>query len=433
MAWIEKRGSTYQIALRHDGRRRRRSLHTDDEREAVNLLNRVERRLRLVEQGDVVLPDDGDLLTYALSDGRQAEQPKRIESISLREIHQRYLDDLPLGSLEASSLKTVATHVKHVGRILGESFDIPRLTHADIQRYINLRSNEKGRRGKLVSPVTIRKELTTLGGIWNWAASRKIVAGTFPNARLRFPKTDERPPFQTMQEIEHRIQTGNVSDDEARDLWDCLYLHRSDIATLLENVSQTARPAWLYLMVLVAAHTGARRGEILRIRVTDIDMSGDTLMIRECKRKRGQRTLRSVPLSTSLKKALKSWSAGSTYLFEQDGDSISVHEASDHLKRTLAGSCWKNVKGWHVFRHSFISNLASQGIDQRMIDAWVGHLAEEMRKRFDSCFPPNTRVYARISEITRPWSISRRLRPGTSKRRLSRPNRCSTVAWRSVI
>lgn len=387
MAWLEKRGSNYQIALRRNGLRLRRSLQTDDEGEAKDLLNRVERRLRLVDQGDVVLPDDADLLTYALTDGRQTEQPTRLASITVAELHQRYLDDLPQGSLEENSLKTISTHVSHLQRILGERFDVVRLAHSDLQRYINLRSNEKGRHAKPISPVTIRKELTTLSGLWNWAATRRLVHGPFPNARLRYPKTAEKPPFQTLQEIEQRIKSGKLSDDDARELWDCLYLHRRDIDKLLQHVKHSARPTWLYPMVLVAAHTGARRSEILRIRATDVDVSGGTLMIRECKRKRGHRTLRSLPLSTALKKALKGWTAGSMHLFEQDGNPISVHEASDHLKRTLAGCRWKCVRGWHVFRHSFISNLASEGIDQRMIDAWVGHQTEEMRKRYRHLFP----------------------------------------------
>ena len=43
-----------------------------------------------------------------------------------------------------------------------------------------------------------------------------------------------------------------------------------------------------------------------------------------------------------------------------------------------------------------------------------------------------TALYARICLITLPWSISSRLRPGTSSLRESRPSWCSTVAWMSV-
>ena len=53
------------------------------------------------------------------------------------------------------------------------------------------------------------------------------------------------------------------------------------------------------------------------------------------------------------------------------------------LKRTE----WNKLKGWHTLRHSFISNLACEGVDQRLIDEFVGHTTEEMRRRYRHLFP----------------------------------------------
>ena len=50
-------------------------------------------------------------------------------------------------------------------------------------------------------------------------------------------------------------------------------------------------------------------------------------------------------------------------------------------------SKWGVLKGWHVFRHSFISALASKGVDQRIIDDLVGHATEEQRRRYRHLFP----------------------------------------------
>lgn len=66
---------------------------------------------------------------------------------------------------------------------------------------------------------------------------------------------------------------------------------------------------------------------------------------------------------------------------------LTEDEAGDHLKRTLAGSEWEVVRGYHAFRHSFISACASRGIDQRLIDAWVGHKSEEQRERYRHLYP----------------------------------------------
>jgi integrase len=50
------------------------------------------------------------------------------------------------------------------------------------------------------------------------------------------------------------------------------------------------------------------------------------------------------------------------------------------------------IKGWHVLRHSFVSLCASRGVDQRLIDEWVGHTTEEMRRRYRVLHPQGYRT-----------------------------------------
>jgi integrase len=45
------------------------------------------------------------------------------------------------------------------------------------------------------------------------------------------------------------------------------------------------------------------------------------------------------------------------------------------------------LRAWHVLRHSFISACASRSVDQRLIDEWVGHTTEEMRRRYRHLYP----------------------------------------------
>jgi hypothetical protein len=44
---------------------------------------------------------------------------------------------------------------------------------------------------------------------------------------------------------------------------------------------------------------------------------------------------------------------------------FSRDEVNDYVKRTLAGSKWSKLRGWHRFRHSFCSNCADRGVDRR--------------------------------------------------------------------
>ena len=84
---------------------------------------------------------------------------------------------------------------------------------------------------------------------------------------------------------------------------------------------------------------------------------------------------------------------------------MSTDEATDRFPSTLKNSRWKVIRGRHIFRHSFISNCASLAIDQRMIDAWVGHQTEYMRRRYRHLFPHRQRselerVFGSVSSET---------------------------------
>jgi len=56
---------------------------------------------------------------------------------------------------------------------------------------------------------------------------------------------------------------------------------------------------------------------------------------------------------------------------KRDGDALgplTPSEARDHFRRTLDGSRWKKIKGFHVFRHSFASNLAAADLPLARVD-----------------------------------------------------------------
>ena len=151
-------------------------------------------------------------------------------------------------------------------------------------------------------------------------------------------------------------------------------------------------------MFVMAAHTGARRSEILRAQIEDVQ--DDSIVIQERKRVRGKSSTRRVPISRRLHAALGAWRhehPGGPHLFCQmeversrrnrlAREPITRNEAVDHFKRAVANSTWSMLPGWHCLRHSFISNCASKGVDQRMIDEWVGRTAEEMRRRYRHLF-----------------------------------------------
>jgi integrase len=56
------------------------------------------------------------------------------------------------------------------------------------------------------------------------------------------------------------------------------------------------------------------------------------------------------------------------------------------FRSAVKGSCWQVVQGYHMLRRSFASNCALKGVDQRVIDSWMGHQTEPMRRRYRHLF-----------------------------------------------
>ena len=56
---------------------------------------------------------------------------------------------------------------------------------------------------------------------------------------------------------------------------------------------------------------------------------------------------------------------------------------------------------YHVFRHSFASNLARHGIEQYKIDKMMGHQGD-MRERYRHLFPEDRQSAVEVLSFERP-------------------------------
>lgn len=414
MAWLEKHPTSgrFKICFRWGGRKLKKTIKSKSEKDADATLLRFQENIDLVERGRLELPADADIGTFLLSDGKIAKkpEPKPIEKpMTLNELRDRYVEVHSNGAIEKNSLETITMHLRHIGETIGANFKIESLTFAHLQDHVTRRSKANGHCGKKLSPATLRKEISSLRAVWNWALLMGFVQKQYPNRGLRFPKSVEKPPFQSWQEIERKI-TLSVSNIEKKELWDSLYLTLPEIEDLLAYVMETANHPFVHPMFCFAAYTGARRSEMMRLRWTDIDFPAETVTLHEKKRNKERITSRRVPLSPKLVQVLRDWQAvhpGGQFVFchrlevvrsktkRTEIVPITRNEAHHFFVNTLAGSKWKVLRGWHVFRHSFVSNCASAAIDQRMIDEWVGHQTEDMRKRYRHLHPHSQHVALR--------------------------------------
>lgn len=381
----------YRIRFYYGGAEYKRSLKTADEKEALAVKGRIEETIRLLERGRLELPAGADPARFILSDGKMTAKPVVQKALTLAGLFSLYDSGMPDGAKEANTRTTEQLYCKHLRRIVGGDKPVQALTGEDFRQYVEDRSREKGRRGKIRSQ-TVRKELDTMRVIWNWGHSHGLVTGPSPTKGVKIAKANEHMPFKTWDEIQQTVDRGGLTTVAQKELWDCLFLTKPQISEVLEVVKKTARFPFLYPMFVFAAHTGARRSEMMRSRVEDFDFKAGTVLIREKKKDTSVAlTHRQVPMSSLLARVMKDWFArypgGGITLCIKANQSLKQTFTTKHFRRSLRGSKWVKLRGFHVFRHSFASNLAAAGVDQRVIDEFMGHQTEAMRKRYRHLFP----------------------------------------------
>jgi integrase len=314
---------------------------------------------------------------------------------------EAYKEKRILGSKEQSTIKTEDLHLRHLLRLLKRSTFVQSIRGADLQTYVTKRLSEKCR-GRAIAAETVRKELATFRVVWNWAIRQGYLEKPAPVSGLEFPKRDEKHPFRTWTEVTAILARGGLNAAEERELWESLYLTRQEVKDALDYAKSVAKHSFIHPLLHFVAHTGVRISEALRSRIEDIDFKAGRVLIREKKRSRVRATtFRRVDMTRVLAQTLKDWLAvhpGGLYTFAKEADlnrgrerggvvPINKHVARKHFKLTFRGSKWAKLRGFHIFRHSFASNLASQGVDQRIIDEWMGHQTDEMRSRYRHLLP----------------------------------------------
>lgn len=147
-----------------------------------------------------------------------------------------------------------------------------------------------------------------------------------------------------------------------------------------------------------------RRGETLKLTWADVDFGGEQITARSRKQSRRQReSARQIDMHPMLHRELLAWrkrrSKGQFVVSAPESlEPLSPNQANRRFRQPLRGTQWclDKAKGWyrisfHTYRHSFASNLAAEGVDQRVIDEFMGHQTEAMRKRYRHLFPNRRR------------------------------------------
>lgn len=136
---------------------------------------------------------------------------------------------------------------------------------------------------------------------------------------------------------------------------------------------------YLTPLVLVAINTGARRGELMSLTWTDVDLSGARLTIRGEQAKSGR--TRHVPLNDEALDALTRWKAQ-----RPDGFIFPVESPKKAWGALLDAAGVTDFR-FHDLRHHFASSLVMAGIDLNTVRELLGHADIKMTLRYAHLAP----------------------------------------------
>jgi|GEM_PF-1666963 len=400
MASLYRAGKAYGIRFLFNGQRFKRTLRTRDDRDAACAKAIVELTLYRLRTGQLSLVPGVDIGDFIVSGGTLAP-PQRLPETppeppaAFRVVVADYLQHIQ-HQAAPSYAASQKTHLRHFTRYLKATAEQPvsSVTEHQLQGFIDAQLAK-------YDPNTVNKQRITLVQFYKYVVRKRKLLPQSPMAGIEKIKFGcDRPPFRTKGEIESILKRGGLSEDKQLELWECLFLSPADIAGLLKLVRAKAEFDTSLLLHAIPAYTGMRRGEVIGLQWVDLDLRSGTLTARSRKQSRTRRVVsRQIEIHPELREILQQHR-------EQHplGQFVVCHETTraqltaDHANRRFwqplrhtqwcldAARHWYKI-GFHTYRHSFASNLAAAGVDQRVIDEFMGHTTEEMRKRYRHLFP----------------------------------------------
>lgn len=170
------------------------------------------------------------------------------------------------------------------------------------------------------------------------------------------------------------------------------YLSSAESRRLLEMAQE--RP--YALMIRMALRTGMRIGELLALRWEDVDLDQRIISVRRSL-VRGVESSpkthrhRFIPIAEDLLAALSSVRAERGFVFTLDGVGAKpLREPRKGLVRALQAAGLRRI-GWHTLRHTFASQLASEGVSIYIVQSLLGHTTVQMTTRYAHLAPSATR------------------------------------------
>ena len=161
------------------------------------------------------------------------------------------------------------------------------------------------------------------------------------------------------------------------------YFTMDEVAQLMAAASQ----GHIRHLIGLAAHTGLRKGELIHLEWSDIDLDRRVIQVTSKENwKTKTRRSRDVPISPDALEILTSMPRyiDSGQLFRWHNKPIGSFDITWRRTRDRAGV---RPLPFHALRHTFASYLVMGGYDLRMVQAYLGHSSITVTERYAHLAP----------------------------------------------
>ena len=286
---------------------------------------------------------------------------------TVSEMIDRYTEETAI--IRPDTVKNQNSHLKWWKREIGH-YRVDAISPSVLIKFRKKLLGEKTCRGKLRTPSTVNRYFSTLSRVyavaikeWEWL---------------------ENSPFQNISKLEE--PAGRTR-----------FLSEAEIKTLLETCARLD-PKDLYVAVVLALSTCARRMEIMSLRWEHINLKTGVIFLYKTKNK----TIRAVPLQGYALKLIRA-----RYKVCRDEVGLVFPSRVNPNRPVNLRKPWQQALRlsqisnfrWHDLRHTGASYLAMQGATLTELSEVLGHKTLQMVKRYAHLSLPHTiQIVAKMNQ-----------------------------------
>ena len=331
--------------------------------------------------------DQAILLSARVVAGEDIQEAKKRERQAAKLAMSQTLDGFLIHNYEPWATSQRKSGVATVKRIRS---NFEHLMHRSLND-INLWVIEKWRSEQLKggkAGTTINRDITALKACLSRAVEWGVLNEN-PLQKLRPIRTDNpsRARYLTADEESSLRKTLRDRDEQLCQRRECgnkwrRERHKQELPDLATRFFSD----YLHPMVLLTVNTGLRRGEVLQLKWSDVDLLQRKLIIRGDNAKSGK--TRYVPLNDEALSTLQNWQRSAEamdWVFPaHDGGRMMSIKTS--WKRVLKSAAIRDFR-WHDLRHHFASRLVMKGVDLNTVRELLGHSDLSMTLRYAHLSP----------------------------------------------